>query len=144
MANLGISYSLQIEDQGLVEVDWSAILDPFDFNCFMLCSWAMSFFQKLFPDSFSPVSCSFCEPCPVPQCCLYKLLAGQPENSWPLGGKYCIISNPSRYSSLHLPCFLHVQQQHLSVNPLGRATGTQCLLEVRQLASLQRQWGFQG
>ena len=27
MANLGISYSLQIEDQGLVEVDWSAILD---------------------------------------------------------------------------------------------------------------------
>ena len=65
MTNLGISYSLQIEDQGLVEVDWSAILDPFDFNCFMLCSWAMSFFQKLFPDSFSPVSCSFCEPCPV-------------------------------------------------------------------------------
>ena len=57
-----------------------------------------------------------------------------------LGTKYCIISNPSRYSGLHLPCFLqHVQHQHLPVNPLGLATGTQCLLEVHQLASLQRQ-----
>ena len=62
-----------------------------------------------------------------------------------LGTKYCIISNPSRYSGLHLPCFLqHVQHQHLPVNPLGLATGTQCLLEVHQLASLQRQLGFQG
>ena len=77
---------------------------------------------------------------------LYNLLEGQPENSWPLGGKYCIISNPSRYSGLHLPCFLrHVQQQYLSVNLLGWATGTQCLLEVHLLvASLQGQLGFQG
>ena len=60
-----------------------------------------------------------------PQCCLYNLMEGQPENRWPLGGKYCIISNPSRYSALHPPCFLqHVQHQHLPVNPLGRATGT--------------------
>ena len=59
----------------------------------------------------SLVSCSFPEPCPGPQCCLYNLLEGQPENSWPLGGKYCIISKPTRYSGLHLPCFLqHVQQ----------------------------------
>ena len=72
----------------------------------MLCSCDMSFFQKLCLTLFPPVSCSFPEPCPGPQCCLYSLLEGQPENSWPLGGKYCIISNASRYSGLHLPCFL--------------------------------------
>ena len=54
-----------------------------------------------------------------PQSCFYNLLEGQPGNSWPLGGKYCIIANPSRYSGLHLPCFLqHVQYQHFSVNLL--------------------------
>ena len=75
----------------------------------------MSLFQTLCPAPFPPVSSSFPEPRPSPQCCLYNLLDGQPENSWPLGGKYCIISTPSRYSGLHLPCFLrHVQQQHLS------------------------------
>ena len=83
------------------------------------------------------------EPHLGPQCCLYSLLEGQQENSWLLGGKYCIISNPPRYSALHLPCFLqHVQHQHLPVNPLGWETGTQCLLEVHLLASLQRQLGF--
>ena len=51
----------------------------------------MLFFQKLCPTPFPPVSCSFPEPCPGPQCCLYTILEGQPENSWPLGGKYCII-----------------------------------------------------
>ena len=40
-----MSFSLQIENQGLVEIDLSVILDPFDFNWFMLCPWAMSFFQ---------------------------------------------------------------------------------------------------
>ena len=90
---------------------------------------AMSFFEKLCPAPFPPVSCSIPETHPGPQCCLYNLLEGQPENSWSLGGKYCIISNPSRYSGPHLPCFLqHVQHQHLSVNPLGWVTGTQCLL----------------
>ena len=44
MAPLGMSFSLQFEDQGLVELYLSAILDPFDFNLFMLCAWAMSFF----------------------------------------------------------------------------------------------------
>ena len=76
----------------------------------------------------------------------------QPENRWPLEDKYCIISNPSRYSDLHFPCFLqHVQQQHLSENKLcvcgggGGVTDTQCLLEVHLLvASLQGQFGFQG
>ena len=76
----------------------------------------MSFFQKLYPTSFPPVSCSFPEPCPGLQCCLYNLLEGQPENSWPLGEKCCIISNLFRYSGLHLPCFLqHVQQYAIQV-----------------------------
>ena len=108
---LGVSFSLQIEDQGLVEIDLSVILDPIDFNQFMLCPWAVSFFPKLCPALFPPVSCSFPEPCPGPHCCLYNLMEGQPENSWPLGGKYCRIANPSRYAGLHLPRFLqHVQQ----------------------------------
>ena len=32
MVPLGVSFSLQIKDQGLVEFDLSANLDPFDFN----------------------------------------------------------------------------------------------------------------
>ena len=60
----------------------------------------MSFFQKLCPAPFLPVSCSSPEPCPGPQCCLYNILEGQPENSWPLGEKYYIISNPSQYLGL--------------------------------------------
>ena len=44
MAPPGVSFHLLIQDQGLV---LSAILAPFDFNQFMLCPWAMSFFQKL-------------------------------------------------------------------------------------------------
>ena len=122
----------------------SVILDPFDFNWFMLCLWAMPFCGKLCPAPF--LSCTFPEPHQGPQCCLYNLLEGQPENSWPLGGKYCIIWNHSRYSGLHIPCFLqHVQQQHLSVNLLGQVTGTQCLLEVHLLVeSLKGQSGFQG
>ena len=116
---LVVSFSLHIEDQGLVEFDLSS-----DFNQFMLCSWAMSFFQTLYPAPFPPISCSFPEPLLDPQCCLYNLLEGQPGNSWLLGEKDCIISSPSRDSGLHLLCFLqHAQQQHLSVNPLGRVTG---------------------
>ena len=146
MVPLGVSFSLQIEDQGLVEFDLSAILDSFDFNWLVLCPQAISFFQKLCPALFHLVSCSFSEPHPGPQCCLYNLLEGLPESSWPLGGKNCIISNPSGYSGLHLPCFLkHVKQQRLSGNPLERVTGTQCLLEVHLLvASFQGQLGFQG
>ena len=51
---LGMSFSLLIEDQGLVKVGLSAILDPFDSNQFMLCPRAMSFFEKLCPDPFPP------------------------------------------------------------------------------------------
>ena len=47
MAPLGVSFSLLIEDQGLLEVDLSAMVNPFDSNQFVLCPWAMSFFQKL-------------------------------------------------------------------------------------------------
>ena len=45
------------EDQGLVEVDLSAISDPFDSNLFLLCPQAMSFFQRLCP-----------APLPLPSC----------------------------------------------------------------------------
>ena len=112
----------------------------------MLCPWAMSFFQKLCPAHFLPVSCSFPEPHPDSQCCLYSILERQSENGWPLGGKYYITSNLSRYSGLHLPYFLqHVCQQHISVNQQGWVTGTECLLEVHLLAaSLQGQLGSQG
>ena len=47
MVPLGVSFSLLIEDQGLVKVDKSAILDPSDSNRFILCPQDMSFFQKL-------------------------------------------------------------------------------------------------
>ena len=128
-----------------VSLNLTCHLRPIDFNQFMLCPCAVSLFQKLCHAPFPSPSCSFPEPHLGPQCCLYNLLDGQPANSWPLGRIFCIIFNPSRYSGLHLPRFLqHVQQQYLSVNPLGQATGTQCLLEVHLSASLQRQLGFQG
>ena len=142
MPPLGVSFSLQTGDQGLVEFDlssWTHLILIGLYHALVL-----SFFQKLSPASFPPVSYSFPELHPGPQCCLYNLLEGQPEYSWPLGGKYCVIATPSRYSDLHLPYFLqYVQHPHLSVDPLGWETGTQCLLEDL-LASLQRQLGFQG
>ena len=62
MAPVGVSFSLLMcyiehtESQGLVEVDLSTILDPFGSNQFMSCPWAMSFFQRLCPAPFPPVS----------------------------------------------------------------------------------------
>ena len=44
------------EAQGLVEVDLSAILDPFGSNQFMSCPRAMSFFHMLCPAPFPPVT----------------------------------------------------------------------------------------
>ena len=41
MAPLGVSFSLLIEAQGLIKVNLSDILDPFDSNHFMLCPWAI-------------------------------------------------------------------------------------------------------
>ena len=84
LAPLVVSFSLQTEDQGLVEFYLSS-----DFNWFLLCPWAMSFFQKLGPAPFTAIPCSFPEPVLGPQCCLYNLLEGQLENSRPLGEKYC-------------------------------------------------------
>ena len=46
LSPLGVSFHLLIQDQGIV---LSAILVPFDSNQFMLCPWAMSFFEKLCP-----------------------------------------------------------------------------------------------
>ena len=37
MTPRGMSISLLIEDQGPVKVDLSVLLDPFDFNQFVLC-----------------------------------------------------------------------------------------------------------
>ena len=44
-----MSLSLLIGNQAPVEVDLSAVLDPFDSNWFMLCPLALSLFQKLCP-----------------------------------------------------------------------------------------------
>ena len=55
MVPLGVSFSLQIKDQGLIKVPLSPFLDLFDSYWFMLCPWAMSFFQKLCPAPFPPV-----------------------------------------------------------------------------------------
>ena len=43
-------------DQGLAEVDLSVVMDPCDSNQFVLYPRAMSFFQRLCPDPFPPVS----------------------------------------------------------------------------------------
>ena len=56
MAPLGVSFHLLIEGQDHV---LSAILVPLDSNWFMLCPWAMSFFQKLCPAPFPPVTNGF-------------------------------------------------------------------------------------
>jgi len=53
MAALGVSFYLLIGDQGLV---LSAIVVLFDSDQFMLCPWVMSFFQKLCPAPFPPVT----------------------------------------------------------------------------------------
>ena len=53
MAPLDVPFHLLIEDQGLV---LPTILVPFDSNQLTSCPWAMSFFQKLCPAPFSPVT----------------------------------------------------------------------------------------
>ena len=82
---LGVSFILQIEEQGLVELDLSS-WTPFDINRFTLCPWAMSFFQKLCPTLFASLSCSFPEPCAGPQRCLYYLLEGHQKIAGPWEG----------------------------------------------------------
>ena len=57
-----------LRTKGLVEVDLSAILDPFDSNQFILCPWPKSFFQKLCPAPLPPVIFTSC--CSATQLCL--------------------------------------------------------------------------
>ena len=108
LAPLGMSFSLQIEDQSLLEFDLSSGTHFILIG--LCCALGLCHFFK---SCASPPHCFmlfFWAPS-CPQCYLYNLLERQAENSGPLGGKYCIISNPSRHSGLHLPCFLqHVQQ----------------------------------
>ena len=52
MAPLGVSFHLLIEDQGLVEVDLSTILDLLGSNQFMSCPRAVSFLKSLCPVTF--------------------------------------------------------------------------------------------
>ena len=107
-------------------------------------NWSHSFKSCALPSSL--LFRALPEPHPGPQICIYNLLEGHRENSWPLGGKYCIISNHSRNSGLHLPCFpQHVWQQNLSLDPLEWVTDTQSLLEAHLLVpSFQGQLSFQG
>ena len=62
---MGVSFSLLMcyregilytEAQGLVEVDLSTILERFCSSQFMSCPRAMSFFQRLCPAPFPPIS----------------------------------------------------------------------------------------
>ena len=55
MAPPGVLFHLLIQDEGLV---LSASLVPSDLNWFMLCPWAMSFFQKSCPAPFPPITLS--------------------------------------------------------------------------------------
>ena len=143
MPPLGVSFSLQTGDQGLVEFD--------------LSSWTHLILIGLY---YALVLCHSFKSCPLPPSLLFHTLFLSSIRAhnvastifWrdnqkivgPWGGEYCVIATPSRYSDLHLPYFLqYVQHPHLSVDPLGWETGTQCLLEDL-LASLQRQLGFQG
>ena len=54
---LGMSFRLLTEDECLVEVDLSAVSEPFGSNWFMLYPWSMSFFSKVvtcpFPSCFN-------------------------------------------------------------------------------------------
>ena len=61
----------------------------------MLYPCSLSFFQKLCPAPFSPVSCSSRVP-PRPTSLPLQSSGGTAKKSWPLRGKYYIISNPSR------------------------------------------------
>ena len=141
---LSVSFSLQIGDQGLVEFDLSSWTYLILIGLCYALELCHSFKSCALPPSLL-FHALFLIPTQGPQCCFYNILEGQPKNSWPLGGKYCVISNPSRYSGFYLSYFLqHVQQQHLFVNLLGQGTGTQCLLEVHLLAALQGQLHFQG
>ena len=124
LAPLDMSFSLQIENRGLAEFD--------------SLSWTHLILISL---CYTLGLCHSFKTCVLPPSLLVHALLLSPvwghnssttfwrdnqKNRWRLGGKCSIIFNLSRYSGLHLPCFLqHVQQQLLSVNPLGQVTDTQ-------------------
>ena len=102
--HMGVSFILQIGDQGLVEFDlssWTHLILIGLCYALVLCHSFKSCAQP-------PFLLFHVEAHPGPQCGLYNLLAGQPENSCPLGGNYYILFNPSRYSG-HLLASLQRQ-----------------------------------
>ena len=102
--HMGVSFILQIGDQGLVEFDlssWTHLILIGLCYALVLCHSFKSYAQP-------PFLLFHVEAHPGPQCGLYNLLAGKPENSWPLGGNYYIIFSPSRYSG-HLLASLQRQ-----------------------------------
>ena len=104
MAPLGVSFSLLIEDQSLVEVDLSAILGPLDSNWFMLYPWAMSFFQKLCPAPFLLVSKWHITP--------RRVVSVRWDGTWKAGNPALVITYMCIKSS---HCMSKYIQLHLSV-----------------------------
>ena len=51
-----MSFSLLMADQDLVKVDLSAIFSTLNSDWFVLCPWAISFFPRLCPAPFPPVT----------------------------------------------------------------------------------------
>ena len=113
--------SLQIEDQCLVEFDLSSLSHLI-----------------LIHLRYALVLCHSFKSCALPPSLLFHALFLSRvwahniastifwRNKQKIAGPWeeNTVSSLSRYSGLHLPCFLqHVQHQHLSVNPLRRATG---------------------
>ena len=82
---LGVSVGLEMEDQGLLEFDLSSWIQLILIGLHYTLVLCHSFKGCALPP-FPPVSCSFPEPHPDPQDCLYNLLERQPENSWPWEG----------------------------------------------------------
>ena len=101
-----MSFSLQVEDQGLVEFDLFAVLDPFDFNLFMLCPWAMSFFEICALSPSLPFHAFSLSPFLDHNVASTIFWRGNQKivGSWEEDN--CILFSPSRVSGLHLPYFL--------------------------------------
>ena len=144
---LGVSFSLQIGDQGLVEFDLSFWTHLILISLCYVLELYHSFKSFALPSSLL-FHALFLSPIRTHRVASTIFWRENQKIVGPWEGNslyYCGIATLSRYSGLHLPCFLqHVQHQHFSVSPLGWETGTQYLLEVYLLASLQRQLGFQG
>ena len=140
---LGMSLSLQIGDQGLVEFNLSFCTHLILISLCYALGLCHSFKSCALPPS--PLfHAPFLSPVQVHNVASTIFWRDNQKIAGPWEGN--IISNPSRYLGLHLPCFLQdVQHQLLSVNLLGRVTDMRYLLEVHLLvASLQGKLGFRG